>query len=94
MLLQIDLPIQVNYFKHVVELLKEKVGEDECKRILANAVYLFSSGGNDYFDFYSEHPDADEEIMRAFVKRVTKQLHKSILVWLTTIAIMILTISK
>ena len=70
----------MNYFKLVVELLKEEVGEDEGKRILANAVYLFSSGGNDYFNFYSKHPDADEESMRAFVKLVTRQLNESLLV--------------
>ncbi|KAI9102993.1 hypothetical protein K1719_023432 [Acacia pycnantha] len=75
----IDLPIQVIYFKHVVELLKEQVGETEAKRILTDAVYLFSSGGNDYVNFYDEHPDANEESMKAFVKLVTGQLHNYLL---------------
>ncbi|XP_054782854.1 GDSL esterase/lipase 1-like isoform X1 [Prosopis cineraria] len=75
----IDLPIQVIYFKRVVGLLKKQVGETQAKRILTDAVYLFSSGGNDYAKFYRKHPDANEESMRAFVKLVIGQLHNYLL---------------
>ncbi|XP_055829178.1 GDSL lipase-like isoform X2 [Solanum dulcamara] len=44
----IDLKTQLKYFKKVVKMLKKKVGATESKQILSNAVYIFSTGGNDY----------------------------------------------
>ncbi|KAK4267144.1 hypothetical protein QN277_023967 [Acacia crassicarpa] len=44
----INLKIQVNHFKQVSRLLKQKVGDEEAKALLSTAVYIFSVGGNDY----------------------------------------------
>ncbi|KAM3375219.1 GDSL esterase/lipase 5 [Capsicum galapagoense] len=45
----IDLKTQLEYFKDVAKLLKKKVGRTESKQILSCAVYIFSTGSNDYF---------------------------------------------
>ncbi|KAG5601755.1 hypothetical protein H5410_033125 [Solanum commersonii] len=45
----IDLKTQLKYFQNVAQLLKNKVGETESKQILSNAVYIFSTGSNDFF---------------------------------------------
>ncbi|KAI4355382.1 hypothetical protein L6164_004162 [Bauhinia variegata] len=60
----IDLKRQLEYFKNVVSLLKQNLGDAEAKRLLSRAIYLFSIGNNDYFapfifnstvlEFYSE----------------------------------------
>lgn len=44
----IDLKTQLKNFKNVAKLLKKKVGKTESKGILSNAVYIFSSGTNDF----------------------------------------------
>ncbi|KAB1218298.1 GDSL esterase/lipase 1 [Morella rubra] len=46
--LVIDLNTQLNYFKHLETLLRQRLGEAEAKTLLSRAVYLFSIGSNDY----------------------------------------------
>ncbi|CAI9108823.1 OLC1v1008517C3 [Oldenlandia corymbosa var. corymbosa] len=46
--LVIDLHKQLKYFKKVRNHLKAKLGERESDKVLANAVFLLSIGGNDY----------------------------------------------
>ncbi|XP_015078865.1 GDSL esterase/lipase 2-like [Solanum pennellii] len=45
----IDLQTQLKLFQSVTQLLRNKVGETESKQILSNAVYIFSTGSNDFF---------------------------------------------
>ncbi|KAJ1408294.1 SGNH hydrolase superfamily [Sesbania bispinosa] len=44
----IDLKSQLKYFTEVERLLKQKLGDAEARRLLSNAIYLFSIGSNDY----------------------------------------------
>lgn len=73
-----DLPVQVEFFKQMIGLLKKEVGDAEAERVLTNAVYLFSIGGDDYLNFYADYPDANEASMRAFVKLVIGNLYKNL----------------
>lgn len=47
----IDLKTQLSYFEIVEKQLMQKLGETEAETLLSNAVYLFSIGSNDVFDF-------------------------------------------
>lgn len=47
----IDLKTQLGYFEIVEKQLMQKLGETEAETLLSNAVYLFSIGSNDVFDF-------------------------------------------
>ena len=49
----IDLNTQLNYFKNMETLLRQKIGEKEAKEMLFKAVYLFSVGNNDYNILFS-----------------------------------------
>ncbi|GFZ04317.1 GDSL-motif lipase 5 [Actinidia rufa] len=55
----IDLHTQLSYFKDVVKLLRQKLGDKVAKQLLCNAVYLISIGGNDYLarsSIYQSYP--------------------------------------
>ena len=46
---RIDLKTQLSYFKNLVRMLRNKIGDDqEVKTLLTRAVHLFSIGTNDY----------------------------------------------
>nr|GMC84545.1 GDSL esterase/lipase 1-like [Ipomoea batatas] len=51
--LVIDLHTQVQYFKNVTKQLKGKLGDKESNQLLSDAVYMFSTGNNDYFSVFS-----------------------------------------
>ncbi|KAK4591482.1 hypothetical protein RGQ29_021615 [Quercus rubra] len=70
----INLPAQLSYFKAVVKSLRQKLGDVEAKKVLMRAVYLFSIGGNDYFSFYSENPNASQSYRRQYVGMVIGNL--------------------
>ncbi|KAL9256003.1 GDSL esterase/lipase 5-like protein [Drosera capensis] len=44
----INLKMQVDYFEEMVTKLRSQIGVAEANKLLGNAVYLFSIGGNDY----------------------------------------------
>ncbi|XP_055834679.1 GDSL lipase-like [Solanum dulcamara] len=52
----IDLKTQLKYFKKVAKDLKKKFGGKKSKRLLSNAVYMFSAGNNDYSKFDATYP--------------------------------------
>ncbi|MCE3217025.1 GDSL esterase lipase [Datura stramonium] len=73
----IDLKTQLKYFKNVAELLKKKVGKTESKRILSNAVYIFSTGSNDLFANLmanSTSPNFDREYLQIIMGNLTSVL--------------------
>nr|GMC89257.1 GDSL esterase/lipase 1-like [Ipomoea batatas] len=49
--LVISLQAQLRYFKKVSQQLKQEMGIIKSKRLLSNAVYMFSIGSNDYSTF-------------------------------------------
>ncbi|XP_065869352.1 GDSL lipase-like isoform X2 [Euphorbia lathyris] len=66
---------QLEYFKTLKNSLKQQLnGAEEAEKFLRRAVYLFSIGGNDYFDFYSSNPNATESDQRAYVEMVVGNL--------------------
>lgn len=44
----VNLNTQLRYFKKVEKHLRQKLGDEESKKLLLEAVYLISIGGNDY----------------------------------------------
>ncbi|XP_002533922.2 GDSL lipase [Ricinus communis] len=48
----ISLGMQVNYFKNVTSQLRQELGQEKAKKLFMEAVYLYSTGGNDYQCFY------------------------------------------
>ncbi|KAK6914635.1 GDSL lipase/esterase [Dillenia turbinata] len=66
----INLWLQLSYFKKVEKTLRQKVGATETKKFLGRAIYLFSIGGNDYFQFYSDYPNSTQFHKRQFIATV------------------------
>lgn len=52
----IDLKTQLSYFKIVEKQWKQRLGDEEAETLLSEAVYLFSVGGNDYFNLFMPNP--------------------------------------
>lgn len=46
----INIKMQVDYFRQMVQKMKQHVGEAEAKKVLSKAVYMFNIGGNDYVE--------------------------------------------
>lgn len=67
-ILQLNLEIQLSFFKEVASLLRQQLGDAEAEKLLRNAVYLSSNGGVDYFVLIGNHPNATEPLKREFVK--------------------------
>uniref|UniRef100_A0A5B6Z5F4 Putative GDSL esterase/lipase 1-like n=1 Tax=Davidia involucrata TaxID=16924 RepID=A0A5B6Z5F4_DAVIN len=70
----INLNTQLSYFKNVKKWLRQKLGDEETKKMLMNAVYLFSAGGNDYFSLSSKNPNATQSYQREYVGMVIGNL--------------------
>ncbi|XAR49851.1 hypothetical protein NMG60_11004009 [Bertholletia excelsa] len=70
----IDLHGQLGFFKDVTKSLKQKLGDAETKKLLMRAVYLFSMGGNDYFRFSRNHPNASESYQKLYTQMVIGNL--------------------
>lgn len=49
----INLKMQVDYWLEMVEKVKKQIGEAQTKKLLKQAVYQFSIGGNDYANLVS-----------------------------------------
>ncbi|XP_075108656.1 GDSL lipase [Nicotiana tabacum] len=67
----IDLKTQLKYFKKVAKDLK-KFGAKKSKQLLSNAVYIFSAGNNDYFEFPVTY--SKEEYVKMVVGNLTSVL--------------------
>ncbi|WCJ39342.1 GDSL lipase [Euphorbia peplus] len=65
---------QLEYFKTVKKSLRQQLNGVEAEKFLRRAVYLFSIGGNDYFDFYTSNPNATLSNQRAYVQMVVGNL--------------------
>ena len=51
MLQVVDLQTQLRHFGDLENRYKQNLGDTEARKLLSNAVYLFSSGANDYITF-------------------------------------------
>ncbi|KAL9671787.1 hypothetical protein QQ045_009360 [Rhodiola kirilowii] len=77
----ISLREQLSYFKDVEKKLKDQMGAAATKKLLMDAVYLFSIGGNDYFSFYTSHSKATQPQKHAIVASVTGNLSQILQVY-------------
>ncbi|MED6148371.1 hypothetical protein PIB30_052619 [Stylosanthes scabra] len=68
------LPRQMRYFKEVVKSLRQEVGYIRAERVLKDAVYLFSIGGNDYNVLHMLNPNATKSYRMAFINKVVRNL--------------------
>lgn len=46
----INIKMQVDYFRQMVQKMKQQLGEAQATKVLSEAVYLFNIGGNDYVE--------------------------------------------
>ncbi|GMY22673.1 GDSL esterase/lipase 1-like [Fagus crenata] len=82
--LVINLNTQLNYFKNMETMLRQKLGEKEAKTLLVRAVYLISIGNNDYLvPFYPNSTvlqySAQEELVNMVIGNLTtviKEIYK------------------
>ncbi|KAK2970018.1 hypothetical protein RJ640_008358, partial [Escallonia rubra] len=75
----ISLKTQVSYFKSVEKELMKKVGDKEAKKLLSDAVYLFSIGSNDYLHpFLSNSSVLDSYYKEDYVEMVIGNLTTAI----------------
>ncbi|WMV54396.1 hypothetical protein MTR67_047781 [Solanum verrucosum] len=73
----IDLKTQLKYFKKVTKDLKNKFGRKKSKQLLSNAVYIFSAGNNDYFNFDATYPKHEyANMVIGNLTSVIKGIHK------------------
>ncbi|GKV09740.1 hypothetical protein SLEP1_g21196 [Rubroshorea leprosula] len=70
----IHINLQLSYFKDVEKSLRKEIGNEAAKNLLKRAVYLFSIGGNDYFNFYTMYPSATQTDQRKYVEMVIGNL--------------------
>ncbi|XP_027337341.1 GDSL esterase/lipase 1-like [Abrus precatorius] len=70
----INLSTQLNHFKAVVKSLRQKLGDKKVNRVLNNAVYLFSMGGNDYFSLLNQNLNVTQSYQTQYVKMVIGSL--------------------
>ncbi|EEF28465.1 zinc finger protein, putative [Ricinus communis] len=75
---QINLKLQLSYFKEVTHLLRQELGEKEAKKLLREAVYLSSIGGNDYNNFYDKRPNGTKTEQDIYVKAVIGNLKNAV----------------
>lgn len=71
---QISLPSQLSNFKDMKNLLHQKFGEKEAKKLLGRAVYFFSIGGNDYINLFTQNPKAPQNYKKQYVAMVIRNL--------------------
>ncbi|KAJ9179454.1 hypothetical protein P3X46_011241 [Hevea brasiliensis] len=70
----INLRLQLSFFKKVASQLRQELGEEEGKKMLMEAVYLFSIGGNDITYFAGNYPNATESEQEQFLQVVIDNL--------------------
>lgn len=90
----IDLKTQLSYFKFVEKQLKQKLGDEEAETLLSEAVYLFSVGGNDYFNLFTSNSSDLHFSKKEFVGMVIGNLTNTIKVIASHVILVIIAISN
>ncbi|GLU14180.1 hypothetical protein SLE2022_307650 [Rubroshorea leprosula] len=73
----LNLPIQLGFFKEVVNLLTQQLGESDTKKLLREAIYISSLGGVDYMTFASSSSNVTESEMQEYVNIVIGNMTKA-----------------
>ncbi|KAB1212930.1 GDSL esterase/lipase 5 [Morella rubra] len=81
----VDLHAQLSYFKNLIGLLRQKLGDAQATTLLGRAVYLFSIGTNDYVAPYASSrrgplSHSREEYVDMVIGNLTiviKEIHKN-----------------
>ncbi|KAH7565663.1 hypothetical protein JRO89_XS09G0241700 [Xanthoceras sorbifolium] len=66
--------IQLSNLDKVAKSIAEKVGHEEAKKVLMRSVYLISLGGNDYFGFNTDNPNATQSERIVYMRMVAANL--------------------
>ncbi|TXG68204.1 hypothetical protein EZV62_003139 [Acer yangbiense] len=69
---------QVELFKNLSLKYKAELGEEEANKRLANAVYLISMGGNNYFSFITNFPHSNQSEQLEHIDTVLVEFKKEI----------------
>ncbi|KDP36037.1 hypothetical protein JCGZ_10003 [Jatropha curcas] len=62
-----NLKMQVTNLMRVVKSMKDNLGGKAAKNLIKGSVFMFSLGGNDYFNFATNYPNATQAEMKDFV---------------------------
>ncbi|GLT56931.1 hypothetical protein SLA2020_299430 [Shorea laevis] len=66
----LNLQIQLGFFKEVVNLLTQQLGDTDTKKLLREAIYISSLGGVDYMLFADSSSNVTEPAMQEYVNIV------------------------
>ncbi|GLT46174.1 hypothetical protein SLA2020_199490 [Shorea laevis] len=66
----LNLQIQLGFFKEVVNLLTQQLGDTDTKKLLREATYISSIGGVDYMIFVNSSSNITEPAMQEYVNIV------------------------
>ena len=72
--LQMNLKTQLSHFKNLVSSMVKKLGDTGTKDVLMSSVFLLSLGGNDYFSFSTNNPNATAIQRREYMHMVLGNL--------------------
>ncbi|WCJ39331.1 GDSL lipase [Euphorbia peplus] len=70
----IDLEEQLTFFKEVAYQLRAEIGEEESNKMLMEAIYINSIGGNDYATLIQDYPNITQSHSQYFVNMVIGNL--------------------
>ncbi|KAB1218305.1 GDSL esterase/lipase 2 [Morella rubra] len=81
----VDLQAQLSYFKNLIGLLRQKLGDADARALLGRALYLFSIGTNDYVAPFATNSSgllsySREEYVDMVIGNLTiviKEIHKN-----------------
>ncbi|TXG68207.1 hypothetical protein EZV62_003142 [Acer yangbiense] len=69
-----NMKAQLSNFDKVAKLIAKKVGDEEAKKLFMRSVYLISLGGNDYFGFNTDNPNATQSQRISYMRMVVANL--------------------
>ncbi|KAJ9146060.1 hypothetical protein P3X46_028375 [Hevea brasiliensis] len=73
-----NLKMQITNLMRVLKSMTENLGHREARNLIKGSVYLFSLGGDDYFNFATNYPNATDVEMENFVSLVIGNLTKGL----------------
>ncbi|KDP36046.1 hypothetical protein JCGZ_10012 [Jatropha curcas] len=73
-----NLKMQVTNLMRVLKSMKHNLGSKAAKNLTKGSVYMFSLGGDDYFNFATNYPNATQAEMKGFVNLVIGNLTKGL----------------
>ncbi|KAL2932944.1 GDSL esterase/lipase 4 [Bienertia sinuspersici] len=81
----INLMRQIDYFKEMVQRLKQQVGVAEANKLLSEAVYMFNVAGNDYVNLFEKNVNKKRSLSNFKKKRRINMILGNLTVHIKTV---------